>query len=842
MTEAPASLPDMSECDREPVHTPGSIQAHGSLIAFSLPTWAIAHVSKNAPGLFGHATAEGMIGASMETVLSPQIIHDLRNTFQAAMISGFAERMSAIAVGVHDEPHDLMIHASGALAVVEFVPCAGADTMRADPSMLVKAIMDRLRRTTSFQAFLTSAARQIRAITGYDRVMIYRFLDDDSGQVIAEALRFGLAPYMHQHYPASDIPAQARALYKRQWLRLIPAVDYTPVPVIPGIDKDGLPLDLSQASLRSVSPVHLQYLRNMGSAGTLTVSIMHGDRLWGLIACHHETPRRLSATTCAAVELFAMVFSSQIEAKEQQDELSYIAKSRETHDRLIASMEPEETIFDNLRRFGDLLREMIVCDGIGIWTNGCFEGAGIVPPDNGIEELVRLMQTKRPDRVYATTALGDELPDAMRYADQVSGVIAIPFSRSPRDILFLFRREVVQTVLWGGEPTKIVDPATGAIGPRKSFEAWREIVRGKSLPWRSGAIDIAETLRVSLLDVILRRTDLVDRERRIAHESQALLVAELNHRVKNVLAVVGSLIRQSRPGDQTIEAFSENLQSRIQALSIAHDQLTRSHWQAAPLRPLIEAEARAWSDVGCDRLVLSGPPVMVASRAYQTLALVLHEMMTNAAKYGALSVPDGRLAISWSLDDDLTLLWVETNGPRVEAPSRRGFGTVVTEQSIPFELHGTAVLDYLPAGVRACFTIPAEFVDASRLETKAVTAAVALKADLNGKTLLLVEDSMMIALDAQAMLQGCGADVELVSTTREAKRALTLNRFDAAILDVNLYSETSFTIAEDLQDRRIPFVFATGYGEMVSVPERFKDVSIVSKPYAEDSLRGALAV
>lgn len=832
----------MSECEREPVHSPGAIQSHGCLIAFSLPTWAIAQVSANAPSLFGHATAEGMIGSSMETVLSPKIIHDLRNTFQAAMISGFAERMSAVAIGMNDEPHDLLIHASGSLAIVEAVPCAGADTMRSDPSMLVKAIMDRLRRTTSFQAFLTSATRQIRAITGYDRVMIYRFLDDDSGQVVAEALRFGLEPYMHLHYPASDIPPQARALYKRQWLRLIPAVDYTPIPVIPGIEKAGLPLDLSLASLRSVSPVHLQYLRNMGSAGTLTVSIMHGDRLWGLIACHHETPRRLSSTTCAAVELFAMVFSSQIEAKEQQDELSYLAKSRETHDRLIASMEPEETIFDNLRRFGDLLREMIACDGIGIWTDGQFEGEGIVPPENGIDELVRLLQTQRGDRIFATTSLGKELPDAMRYANRVSGVIAIPFSRSPRDILMLFRREVVQSVLWGGEPAKVVDAVTGAIGPRKSFEAWREIVRGKSLPWRSGAIDIAETLRISLLDVILRRTDLVDRERRIAHESQALLVAELNHRVKNVLAVVGSLIRQSQHGGQSTERFTENLQSRIQALSIAHDQLTRSHWQAAPLHTLIEAEARAWTEAAGDRLVLSGPPVMVAARAYQTLALVLHEMMTNAAKYGALSVPDGRLAITWSLDGDLILLWSETNGPPVEPPSRRGFGTVVTEQSIPFELHGTASLEYRVEGVHACFTIPAEFVHASLLETSATLVPVSLKADLKGKTLLLVEDSMMIALDAQAMLQGCGAEVELVSTTREAKRALTLNRFDAAILDVNLYTETSFAIAEDLQDRRIPFVFATGYGEMVSVPERFRDVCIVSKPYVEDSLRAALAV
>jgi light-regulated signal transduction histidine kinase (bacteriophytochrome) len=505
-------------------------------------------------------------------------------------------------------------------------------------------------------------------------------------------------------------------------------------------------------------------------------------------------------------------------------------------------MEPSETIFDNLRRFGDLLRDMIDCDGIGVWTGGGFEGDGIVPPANAIDELIRHLGAKPADQVFATDALGAELPDAMRYANLVSGVLAIPFSRAPRDFLLLFRREVEQTVLWGGDPNAPVerDHANQVIGPRKSFAAWREIVRGKSLPWGDGVVAIAETLRVSLLDVILRRADLLDRERRIAHESQILLVAELNHRVKNVLAVIGSLVRQSQTSVDSIESFSANLQSRIQALSIAHDQLTRAHWKAAPLRTLIEAEARAWTGTADNRLVLSGPPVMIHARAYQTLALVLHEMMTNAAKYGALGVPDGRLAIDWRLAGDLELVWTETNGPPASAPTRRGFGSIVIEQSIPFELHGTATVDYGGAGLRARFTIPAEFVEPDPRETRDRLVPAGPTADLAGKTLLLVEDSMMIALDAQAMLQGCGAEVEVTSTIGDARRAIALNRFDAAILDINLYTETSYAIADDLRARAIPFVFATGYGETVGVPERFKDIVVVSKPYAADMLRAAL--
>lgn len=834
---------ERTECDKEPVHIPGAIQPFGVLVAFSLPTWEVAHVSLNAPALFGAASAEDMIGGVMETVLPPTIIHDLRNTFQAAMISGFAERLSGQPVGIDDELHDILIHASGQIAVAEFIPLAGADTIRTDPATLVKTVIERLRRTTSLKAFLVSAARQIRAVTGYDRVMIYKFLEDESGEVVAEALRAGMPPFLGLHYPASDIPAQSRALFLRQWLRMIPQVEGVPIPVTPTLTKKGTPLDLSLSTLRASSPIHLQYLRNMGSAATLTVSIVDGDRLWGMIACHHDTPRRISSSMAAAVELFAQVFSGLIESKMQKDELAYHAQAREVLDALVTSMEPEETIFQNLRGFAEPLKAMIPCDGIGVWTEGRFESDGVVPPDDAIEELIRFLDLKRVDRCFSTDRLSKMLPDAMRYVDKVSGLVAVPFSRSPKDYVLLFRREVVQTVNWGGDPRKAIKKDGGGLSPRESFAAWKEQVEAQSLPWRPAELEMAETLRIALLDVILRRANLVDRERRVAQESQLLLVAELNHRVKNVLAVIRSLVRQSQQVATSFEGFTADLQSRIHALAKAHDLLTQAHWKQAPLRGLVEVEAEAWTEPNDPRLVLEGPPVMVEARAYQSLALVLHELMTNAAKYGSLSVKDGRLAVTWMLEKtgDLILDWTESDGPEVSLPTRRGFGTIVIEQSIPFELQGEAAIAYPPEGVRARFKIPYNFVERAEADVARVQAAPAQRADLNGKSLLLVEDSMMIALDAQAMLQSCGAEVELVATTNDARRAIELNTFDAAILDVNLYTETSYRIAEELQDRSIPFVFATGYGEQIVVPERFKNVHVISKPYAEDALRAALA-
>ena len=841
--QLPSRPVEQSECDKEPVHIPGAIQPFGVLVAFSLPTWSVAHVSINAPKLFGAPSPEAMIGGAMETVLTPKIIHDLRNTFQAAVISGFAERLGAQPVGTDDALHDILIHPSGPVAVAEFIPLAGADTIRTEPATLVKTIIERLRRTTSLKLFLTSAARQVRAVTGYDRVMIYKFLEDESGEVVAEALRAGMPPFLGLHYPASDIPSQARALFLRQWLRMIPAVDGAPIAVVPALTAKGVALDLSLSTLRAASPIHLQYLRNMGSSATMTVSIIDGDRLWGLIACHHDTPRRISSSMAAAVELFAQVFSGMIESKIQKDELAYHARAREVLDALLVSMAPEETIFQSLRCFAEPLKAMIPCDGIGVWSEGRFEGEGVVPPNDAVEELIRFLDSKPVDRCFATDRLAKVLPDALRYVETVSGVLALPFSRAPKDYVLLFRREVVQTVSWGGDPRKGVQRDGGGLSPRESFAAWTEQVEGRSLPWRRAELEMAETLRVALLDVVLRRANWVDRERRAAQEGHVLLVAELNHRVKNVLAVIRSLVRQSRLVATSLEGFTADLQSRIHALAKAHDLLTQAHWKLAPLRGLVEVEAEAWTEPGDPRLALDGPPVMVEARAYQSLALVLHELMTNAAKYGALSVKDGRLTIAWMLEKtgDLALTWTERGGPPVEPPTRRGFGTIVIEQSIPFELRGEAVIAYPPAGVRARFKIPCGFVRRGEADPVRAMPAATLRADLNGKSLLLVEDSMMIALDAQAMLLNCGAQVELVATANDARRAIERNTFDAAILDVNLYAETSYRIAEDLQDRAIPFVFATGYGEQIVLPKRFKDVHVISKPYAEDALRAALA-
>ena len=831
----PAAL---DECAREPIHIPGAIQPFGALVAMSLPGFAITHMSANCETLLGAPADKFALGKDLRQILPRQLMHDLGNTLQAASIARIPERLLGARLRKDGPAFDIIAHVTAEGAICEFVHADGSDDKAVDASNLLRAMMARLSRAPSIDRLLALAAQQVRAVTGYDRVMIYRFREDASGVVVAESLRTNLEPYLGLHYPASDIPPQARELFRRQPLRQIPDVTYAPSPVLP----NNPPLDLSLSHLRSASPVHLEYLRNMGSAATLTISILRGDSLWGLIACHHQTPRRLSARTCGALELFAQLFSLRLEAREQASELEELARSHAVVNRLrdASAERPVGRAIETIRRE---LAEILPHDGVAMWIGGKAETYGSTPPVERLPELVRHIRAATPDGIYASNRLSAELPDALRYTADASGVLAIPLSRGRDDFLLLFRKEEIQTLVWGGDPTKPAQPTNGGrIGPRQSFAAWKEIVRGASLQWRKGELHIAEALQLRLIEFMLSHARVVDENRRATAESQSLLIAELGHRVKNIFALIRSVVRQSRGSAASLDDYASDIERRIGALAVAHDQVTHVGWRPASLRRLLEEQARTWSSSVGDRISLEGPAVLLDVRAVQAFALVLHEMMTNAAKYGALSAPGGSISIAWTMESgDLHIAWRESGGPPVEPSGRKGFGSIVIAQTIPFELTGTTDVRFPRSGVEADFVIPSDYVTAAAQDDEDARALPApAVADLSGKKILLVEDSMMIALDAQSALEAMGASVDIVASVADGLRAIELTVFSMAVLDINLRGETSAQLADVLFSRDIPFIFASGYGDQAHIPERFRSIPKISKPYDAIAISDAI--
>ncbi|MFE1597750.1 HWE histidine kinase domain-containing protein [Methylobacterium sp. ID0610] len=835
---------DLTACDREPIHALGAVQPFGFLIAVS-PDWLIARVSENAPDWL-HRPVEALLGLPLEAVFDVEAVHLLRGHLQTLRGPDAVDRIFAVDLLEGGAPFDVALHLSGAVIVIEAEP-SSPETLSA--GNIVRGMAGRLQQAGSFEAFCREAARQMRVLTGFDRVMVYRFAHDGSGEVVAEARRSGLEPYLGLHYPASDIPRQARALYERSWLRIIADVDAPLAAILPPRDPEGQPLDLSLGTLRAVSPIHLEYLRNMGVAASLSVSILRGGRLWGLFACHHTEPRRISLERRTAAELFGQMFSWILEGREREAEAANEVRSRELHNRLMGVLASGGTSLETLIEFLDDLAAVVPCDGIGVWVNGEATLQGTTPTAEEFAGLVRFLNRTAASRVYATDEIGRIHEPGRDFAMRAAGLLAIPISRTPRDFLVFFRREVARTVTWAGDPRKPAEPGANGLRltPRKSFEAWQEVVRGRALPWSGPELRTAESLRITLLEVILRLTDTAEKERKGAQERQELLIAELNHRVRNILNLIRGVVSQSRANAASVEDFAGIVGGRIQALARAHDQITSTNWGPGSLRDLVTLEAGAYLGAKADRVRLSGSDVLLEPQAFSTLALVVHELMTNSVKYGALGAAEGWVDLRWERDADerLVIDWRESGGPAVQAPTRRGFGTTLIERSIPYELRGEAEIRYVLTGLEARFAVPATYVGAAPQAVR-TSAGVAAGAPppaphLTG-SVLVVEDNMIIALEAEEILGAMGApSVDLAGSTREALRLIEAAPPHLALLDVNLGTETSVPVARRLAELGIPYLFATGYGESFRLPADLGAVPVIKKPYTEETLRRALA-
>lgn len=849
MTDQPEPFTvDLTNCDREPIHLLGRIQPFGYLVAFSMD-WMIQHVSANIAEIAGKAP-DDLLGMPLADLLPPRSIHDIRDRLQGLTSGEGSERLFGVDLFGNGETFDLAIHISGHSVVVE---AERPMPPHHNSGMLIKNMIGRIERCGDLTALYNETVRQLRAVTGFDRVMLYRFADDGAGAVIAEAAKPDLESFLGLNYPATDIPRQARELYVRNLTRIIADVAGDTVPVVPGRNPDGSILDLSLAVTRAVSPIHIEYLNNMGVGASFSVSIVIGGKLWGLFALHHYEARRVSMQLRSTLDLFGQIVALVIEGRLASTARVAEEAAHDLHDKIISRLISTAPTLDQLIDFAPEFRRMVPADGFAVWAAGNVYTVGTCPFPDDLPGLARFLNRATASRVYSTTELSAVYPKAEAFADRAAGLLAIPISRTPRDYLIFFRREVVETVNWAGDP-RSKEIATGPNGsrltPRKSFEAWQETVRGKSRPWTQLELKSAEALRVAILEVLLRFNEENERLQSEASQRQELLIAELNHRVRNVLGLVRAVILRSRAGARSIDDFASIIGARIQSLARAHDQITDASFASQSLAGLIRTEAEAYIADKVSRVHLDGPSIMVNAKAFSTLALVFHEMVTNSAKYGALSDSRGEIRVGWHIDDNewCVIDWKEIGGPPVQVPSRRGFGSSIIERSIPHELGGHASLNWRVQGLEARFVLPptiytrgADPEAPSREREPQVRPESALSA-LSGISALLVEDNMIMALDAEQILLENGlASVHTAMSLSDAHRIVDNEKLEVALLDVNLGRETSFSLIGPLNERNIPYVFVTGYGEELELPATVRPgTQTIKKPYVGKDMLAAL--
>jgi len=836
---------DLSNCEQEPIHQLGHIQDFGALIAVTAD-WIIAHRSANAEAIIG-ARAPLAVGSRLSDHFAPEALGLMREWLGTADEGSTVERLFGVDLLGRHGLFDVALHRSGRLAIIEVEPHSRESY--AQHMGVLRPIMERLGKFNDVAELCAEAARHMKSLLGFDRVMVYRFHPDDSGEVIAEAKEPHLGSFLTLRYPKSDIPAQARALYLRNLLRTIADVNGVPVPIEPAVSFTGEPVDLSLSTLRAVSPIHIEYLKNMGVAASLSISIVVKGKLWGLFACHHYSARVLSYSLRTAAELFAQLFALQLDLAIGMAGSRMAERGRQLHDKLMTRLVGGTSLVENLSTVDSVIGQVIPHDGSSAFVDGAYRSRSAAPNEEEFRALVPSLNTASTSQIVSSDALGAMLPAAAGFADRACGALVIPVSRRPRDYIVLWRKELPQVVTWAGNPDKPVEygPNGPRLSPRKSFEAWQQSVRGRSAPWTTEELAIAEHVRVTLLEVILRMTDDQMQERARAAAQQDLLIAELNHRVRNILTLIRGLVSQSRGEGTSIEQFAELVGGRIRALAMAHDNITREQWAPASLHELIRAEAAAYLSGMEARVTVTGPDALVAPEAYTVLALVLHEMMTNSAKYGSLCDSSGRLAIDTRLDQngDLTIAWRESGGPPVKAPQRRGFGSTIIEKSIPFELRGQAEIRHLLSGVEADFLIPGRFAEAAGEPTPEGVPAVEQKGSAarpgSPAHALVVEDSMIIAMDAEEALLDLGvARVSVVGSVAGALELLGSERPDMALLDFNLGNESSEPIAAALDEAGVPYWFVTGYGDAIAQLARTRARGVLQKPYSPDDLAAVL--
>jgi light-regulated signal transduction histidine kinase (bacteriophytochrome)/CheY-like chemotaxis protein len=695
---------------------------------------------------------------------------------------------------------------------------------------MVRSLLTRLQQIDNLEKTLEDAVRGLSSFSGFDRVMIYQFDPNGDGEVKAEARSPHLEPFLGLRFPKWDIPNQVRDIMKRLPLRMIADVQGDPVHLM-SQNPESQPLDLTSAACRGVSPIHCEYLSNMGVRSSMTLSIVVNDELWGLIAFHNEKPGQIDPNMRGAAELFAQFFSLQMDQRfeKMRNTARKIALSHQT--ALMNATEKAKNITDLMRDISGPFCQQLDASGMATLTEEGVSCYGVTPAPDIIKQICEALFANTTENVVPCESLADLKFGGGRCA----GALALRLHENAQDAVVFFREEASISVTWAGAPEKhIVEEDDGPrLKPRGSFAAYKQSVKNKCKPWERHTILSANELRLTLAKA---DTALFRRLAKKEERQRSIYIAELNHRVRNMLALIRSISRRSRESSNSLESYAQALEQRITALAAAHDLATNEVTSGVDISAVFEIEAKPFVSDTKNQLFISGESFLMKAEAAPVFALVVHELMTNCVKHGAFSSAEGSVHISiQSQDDKIKIHWKERGGPKIMAPSKRGFGLELIEQAIPYELEGRSLVEFQADGLDVRLWLPSKIVERVSSDEfpnmDDVPSLFIRGREGVPRNVLVVEDSIMVALDTSDMLKKMGVEtVEAAATVDQALSLIQVSPPDFAVLDVSLRETTSFAIAETLQSMDIPFCFVTGFGSDLDVPARFESETILTKP------------
>ncbi|WP_442949342.1 ATP-binding protein [Nostoc sp.] len=494
------------------IHVFSQIQPHGVLLVLDECELKILQVSTNTLKFFG-ITPENMLQKKLEDLLDPFQIERIKTGLSGANL----DLINSTKVWVRKQGDDYIVfdavfhrNQEGFL-IVELEPTITQENI---PFLnfyhLARASINQLEKVSNFRDFCQVIVQEVRKITEFDRVMLYKFHDDGHGCVVAEEKLEKLEPYFGLHYPESDIPQPAKKLFVTNSIRIIPDSSSEPVKVFPVNNPiSDRPIDLTNSILRSAAPCHIEYLDNMGVAATLTISLIKDQKLWGLIACHHQSPKYISYELRKACEFLGRLIFTEISAREETEDHDRQINLTYIQSRLIEYMSQEENFIDGLVKNPQNLLDLASAQGAAVYFGGNYRVVGETPKEEDLNFLIQWLKKNVEEEVFYTDSLAQIYPDAESFKNVASGLLAIPIAK--RNYVLWFRPEVIKTVNWGGDPNQAfeVSQSEGNIRlcPRKSFELWKETVHLTSLPWKDVEVKAALELRKAIVNIVLRQAD-----------------------------------------------------------------------------------------------------------------------------------------------------------------------------------------------------------------------------------------------------------------------------------------------------------------------------------------------
>ena len=674
---AAALLQRLDACAREPIHKPGSIQPHGMLLVANARDLTII----GGAGELDECLQPAWLGRSLRDLLAQDV---------SAKLAALPDSVSVTLDQVRGpaELFDAVAHRVQAKLIVE-LERAPSHPLSAAQMLSSLEVANRIfERADNLRELCKRAATAFRRLTGFDRVMVYQFLDDDAGVVLAEDRDPASSSFLNHHFPASDVPRQARALYVRNRVRVIPDVNYIPAP-LRSASGELADLDMSDVALRSVSPIHIQYLKNMAVAASASVSIIRDGVLWGLIACHNASPKRLSYDIRLACEALAGGLARQIRTVSEAEIHRERTRLRSLEDTVAARLGTEASFGGFFGGAGRQLCEMLQADGFAAVQGEDLHTAGRCPDDTDVRDLANWVQDKTIGQPFSTHELSACFPAAAAYQNRTSGLLATAVLTEQPTILLWFRAERIEIVNWAGNPHKSApaDPET-PLSPRASFEAWSDTVRGRSQPWKLLETESASRLIRILLEARQNRrirdlnreltATVADNERLLLQKDY--LLKEVSHRTLNSLQLVSSFLSMQADavGDRVLSGHLNEAQRRVMAVALVHrrlysderiEKVDLSRYLSDLCVEICESMDPAWREQVSLLLV---PIIVSADKAVQ-IGLILTELVINANKYAYGGGP-GPISIVLEQHRNRFRLIVADSGSG-RAGTREGFGS-----------------------------------------------------------------------------------------------------------------------------------------------------------------------